>query len=101
MLLKKQLVMLRNVAERHQENTNGNSSCEESYDRAINSPTKSDANVMLVNCGQETNGPFYDSVAYFGEGSEFLDIKEQLCSVNDWDETTCNFGPDLQKWWEV
>nr|XP_043606620.1 homeobox-leucine zipper protein ATHB-7-like [Erigeron canadensis] len=93
-----QLEMLRNVVEK--ENTTGSSSGEESYDRVTNSPTKSDANVTLENYSQEINVPFYDSVAYFEGGNEFLDIEEQLCNVNDWEETTHSFGPDLQKWWD-
>ncbi|KAI3727807.1 hypothetical protein L6452_16427 [Arctium lappa] len=96
-----QLEMLRDVADRHQENTRrldstGNSSIEESDDRITNSPTKNDANIMLESYSPKISVPFYESVAYFGEESKFVDIEEQLCSVNDWEETTC----DVPKWWE-
>ncbi|XP_071702951.1 homeobox-leucine zipper protein HOX22-like [Rutidosis leptorrhynchoides] len=92
-----QLEMLRNVAERRQENVTGNSSSEESDDRGTNSPTKSDANVMMEKCGRETYVPF----SYFGGESEYLEIEEQLCSVNELGEMHCGFGPELQNWWEV
>lgn len=95
-----QLEMLRNIAERNEENSNGTSSGEESDDRVTNSSTKSDANVMLENYSQEMNVPFYDNVAYFGERSDFLEIEEKLCSVNDWEGMTCSLEPDLQQWWE-
>lgn len=88
-----QLQMLRNVADRHQENT---SSGEESEDRVTGSP-----NVKLENYNQELEVPFYDSAAYFGEGGNYLDIEQRLCSsVNEWEETTRSLGSDLEKWWE-
>ncbi|GJY35473.1 homeobox-leucine zipper protein ATHB-7-like protein [Tanacetum coccineum] len=100
-----QLEMLRSVAERHQQDSTrrhdstGNSSGEESSDRVTSSPTKSDANVMLEDYSKEIDVPFYDSVAYFENGSKFLNF-EELGSVDEWEETTCGLGPDVQKWWE-
>lgn len=54
---------------------------------------------MLENYSKEIDVPLYDSVAYFEDGSKFLNF-EELGSVNEWEETTCSLGPDVQKWWE-